>query len=293
MKINVGVKLPYPLKIFCLTMDRPGQKYLPLLRDELILLDRNVLSNVSSSRRHASAAVNYWVNEFNRVSRNINPIMTAYEGCFARQPSRLEFQMELADTHRKLSLAYPHKNVIMHTPDTSGGLFDALEPKRRKQREEAEFLLETAGIAVNRPNDRDLMPKIRAVLAAASSHGLLRHSLSHIALISCLAESRHGDSRSAGRRVIKPKVGFNDRDAYNAISDLHLLEFLIASSAYSFGSIVLCTMDQGLAQFWHGLQVSRSVRTQADDIDFRFRVDKSLFPRLSNDQLEELRSAVQ
>lgn len=293
LKIRGNLSYEYPLKIFCLNMGPPQHIPLPLIGEELLLLDRNVVSHVSSVRQSASAAIRYWIGEFNRVSRNINPIMTAYEGSAARQPTRLEFQMELADAARRLQLLYPHKNVIQHSAKTSGELFDALAVKLERRQKEVTFLVAVAPLAAQRPSPKDLMPKIREVVAEAAAQGLIRQSLVHIALLSCLGESSHGERKSAGRAVVKPKLGFSERDAHNAVSDIHLLEFLIASSAYHLGPVVLCTMDQGLAELWVKLKVSRADRTIANDISFRFSIDKDLFPRLDQDQLQELRSALE
>lgn len=292
MKIKLDVRPPYPLKIFCLTMGPARHIYLPLISNELLLLDRNVVSRAKSSRPSASAAINYWMGEFNRVSRNINPIMTAYEGASAREPTRLEFQVELADTRRLLQLLYPHKNVIEHSAKTSGDLFDALAAKRERRRHEVAFLVDAAPLAAQRPNPKELMPKIREIIAKARREGLVGQSLVHVALLSCLAENRHGDKKSAGRAVLKPRAGFNVRDAHNAVSDIHLLEFLIASSAYHLGPVALCTMDEGLARLWMKLKVSVADRTIANDINFRFSIDEGLFPRLSQEQLQEVRLAL-
>jgi hypothetical protein len=291
LEMRMTIKPPHPLKIFCLTMTESKHVYLPLVRDELLLLDRNLMFHLSSSHRFKSAAVQYWLREFERVSRNINPIMTAYEGAVGRQPTRLEFQLELVKAHDRLRLLYPHKNIIEHSSAVSGQLFDALSSKRSRQLEEIEFLRQNASVAAHRPSDKELMPRIRQVLDAAGAAGLLRHSLVHIALISCLAENRHGDKPSSGRRVIKPRPDYTERHAHNAVSDVHLLEFLIASNAYPFGPVALCTMDEGLAQFWIELRVSHSSRSESNDINFRFTIDKRLFPRLSEGQLEEVRQA--
>jgi hypothetical protein len=229
---------------------------------------------------------------FNRVSRNINPIMTAYEGAASREPTRLEFQVELADTRRRLQLLYPHKNVIEHSAKTSGELFDALAVKLERRRREAAFLVDAAPFVAQRPSSKDLMPKIRHVIAKAREAGLVNQSLVHVTLLSCLAENRHGDKKSAGRAVLKPRAEFNMRDAHNAVSDIHLLEFLIAASAYHLGPVALCTMDEGLARLWIKLKVSGAERTAANDINFRFSIDEDLFPRLNQEQLQELRSAL-
>ena len=290
MKIRVSVNTPHPLKIFCLTWR--GHIYLPLISKELLLLDRNVLSKVSAPDKISDKAEQYWVGEFNRVSQNINPILTAYEGCFRRRPTRAEFQQELSKSYEKLRQLYPAKQVIEHSTETSGQLYDALEPKLDRQEQEVKFLLAAAPLVLHRPSDMDLMPKIREISRIADDFGLRGRSLVQVALISCISESKHGEKLSAGRRIIKPKSAFSHGDAHNAVADIHYLEFLLAAASGPFGPIVLCTMDQGLAHFWLGLNASHSVKNEKNDISYRFSMDKKLCPRLNCEQLDETRALV-
>lgn len=290
MKIRLSIKPPHPLKFFCLTWR--GHLYLPLVSSELLLLDRNVLSKVSALDRISNKAERYWIGEFNRVSRNINPILTAYEGCFRRKPTKTEFQQELRKSFDRLKQLYPHKNIVEHSSETCDQLYDALEPKLKRQEEEIQFLLATAPSVAHRPSDSELMPKIREISKIAESFGLKGKSLVEIALISCLSEGKHGDKLSAGRRILKPKPVYSRRDAHNAIADIHYLEFLVAAASGPFGPIALCTMDEGLAHFWLGLNISHSARDEKNDISYRFCVDKKLCPRLRNEQLDEVRALV-
>lgn len=290
MKIRLSVKPPYPLKIFCLIWG--GHLYLPLVSSELLLLDRNILSMISSPGSPRSQAEQYWLNEFHRVSRNINPILTAYEGCFRRRPTKLEFREELAGSYAKLKDIYPNKRIIEHSTDTSDTLYDALAPKMDRQEQEVQFLLAAAPVVVDRPRDNDLMPKIREISRIADEFGLRRKSLAQVALVSCLSEDKHGDKLSAGRRIIKPKHTYLPQQAHNAVADLHYLEFLVATASGPFGPIGLCTMDEGLAHFWLGLNATRATRDDNNDISYRFCMDKRLCPRLSNTQLEEARALI-
>lgn len=287
MKIRVSVNTPYPLRVFCLTWR--GHIHLPLISTELLLLDRNILSKVSAPEKISDKAEQYWIGEFNRVSQIINPILTAYEGCFRRRPTRAEFQQEISNSYEKLRRLYPAKQLIEHSSETSGQLYDALEPKLERQEQEVKFLHAAAPLVVHRPSDMDLMPKIREICTIADDFGLRGRSLVQVALISCISESKHGERLSAGRRVIKPKSAFSHGDAHNAVADIHYLEFLLAAASGPFGPVVLCTMDQGLAHFWLGLNVSDCARNDRNDISYRFSIDKKLCPRLNSEQLDEAR----
>lgn len=290
MKIRLSVKPPYPLKLFCLTWG--GHLYLPLVSTELLLLDRNVLSKVSAFDGISNKAERYWIGEFNRVSRNINPILTAYEGCFRRRPTKTEFQIEINKAFKALKDLYPDKRIIEHSSETSGQIYDALEPKLKRQEQEVQFLLASAPLAAHRPSDSELMPRIREISRLAASFGLQGRSLVQVALMSCISEGKHGDKLSAGRRIIKPKPMYSSKEAHNAIADIHYLEFLVAAASGPFGPIALCTMDEGIAHFWLAINVSHSARDEKNDISYRFCVDKKLCPRLSNEQLEEVRALV-
>lgn len=291
MQIRMSVNLPYPLKVFCLTWQ--GHLAPMLITDQVLLLDRNLLSKVKSRDRITDPAERYWVDIFNSVARNLNPILTAYEGCSRRRPSRHEFKEELRKSFLTLSALYPHKNVIEHSPETCDTLYDALSPRLDRQQEEVAFLMEAAPLASHRPTDGELMPRISHVIELAKSYGLRGQSLTPIAVVSCLAESKRGEKLSPGRRVIKPTPGYSAGDAHNAVADLHYLEFLMASASGPFGSVAIATMDRGLTEFWLSMKATRSIRDPNNHVKYRYSIDKTLCPRLNHSQLEQVREMMQ
>lgn len=287
----MSISLPYPLKVFCLTWK--GHIVPTFITNELLLLDRNMLSKVKSRGRNSDPAQSYWIDAFNRAAHNINPIMAAYEGCSRRRPSRNEFREELRQSFLALSQLYPHKNVIEHSPETCDTLYDALRPRMDRQQEEVAFLMEAAPTATHRPTDGDLMRRIAQIAELAESYGLRGHSLTPIALISCLAESKSGEKPSPGRRIIKPSSRYSEGDAHNAVADLHCLEILMATASGPFDNIAFATMDRGLAEFWLSMKATRSIRNPVNDVEYRFTIDKKLCPRLNQAQLDQVRDLMQ
>lgn len=290
MKIRLSYKPPYPPKIFCLTWG--GHIQIPFIANELLLLDRNLLSKIKNTERLKDKAEFYWISEFSRVARNLNPILTAYEGCLTRQPNKEEFQEELELAGASLRRVYPTKNVISHSAELSATLFDALARKLERKHIETQFLEQAAALVAHRPSDKDLMPRLHEIIAIGAKAGLTSQSLVTPALLSCLGEKRDGSQLSPGRRILKPKPNYTHQNAYNAISDLQYLEFLIAASANPQGPVALCTTDRGLAEFWLALSPTKAQRDSDNDINFKLKFDKKLMPRLSNDQLAEIRPLV-
>lgn len=291
MHLRTSIRLPYPLKVFCLTGD--GVLVPTFLGSELLLLDRNLVSKARQADALKDPAQRYWINEFNRAANNLNPILTAYEGCHRRRPTKAEFQAELRDSYIKLKEAFPHKNVIEHSPETCDTLYEAVSARLDRFEEEVGFLVEVAPLAAHRATDRDLMPRIARVAEVARAHGLHGQSLAPIAVISALAESKRGEKPSAGRQVVKPSTNYSAGDAHNAVADLHSLEWLTASTSGPFGPIALATMDAGVARFWHSMQLKRAVRDTNNHVHYRFRLDKALCPRLTESQLESVREMMQ
>jgi hypothetical protein len=288
--IRYSFKSPHQPKIFCLTLG--GHIPVPFITKELLLLDRNLLAKIKNQSKIRDKAELFWIGEFSRLSRNINPILTAYEGCLARQPTKEEFQNELISARKLLQEIYPSKNIIEHSTSLTASLFDALERKLQRKGEEVLFLEKTAHLVAHRPSDKELMPRLREIIALGRSAGLTSQSLAIIALLSCAAEKKDGSARSPGRAVIKPKLKVTNCEAYNAISDLQYLEFLIAAAANQQGTVVLCTTDRGLAEFWLALSPREVTRDENNDINFKLKVDKQLMPRLNNEQLEEIRTLI-
>lgn len=288
MRLNLQV--PYPLRLFCLHLG--GHTFANLISTEMLLVDRNVLAKLKKFDALANEGDKYWLAIFSRCAQNINPIFTAYEGCFARKPSKVEFVAELQKARAELEVLYPHKKIINHPAEMAEGLYDALAIKFERQGKEIEFLLASASIAANRPSREELMPKIRDVIAVAHDYGIGTSSLVPVALMSCLAD-KSGGQASAARRLLKPKMKYLHGDAYNAVADIHNLDFLISLSASDLNTAVLCTMDLGLAEFWIKLKVASPKKTPDNDVTFRFSIDSDLFPRLDENQLDELRSLLQ
>lgn len=290
MKIRLSYTPPYPPKIFCLTWG--GHIPIPFIANELLLLDRNLLSKIKNAERLKDKADRYWISEFSRVARNLNPVLTAYEGCLTRQPTKAEFQEELELAASLLQRVYPTKNVITHSAELSASLFDALTRKLERKQIETQFLEQAASLVAFRPSDKDLMPRLREIIAMGEEAGLTSQSLVVPALLSCLGEKKDGSQLSPGRRIIKPRPNFTSQDAYNAISDLQYLEFLIAASANPQGPVALCTTDRGLAEFWLALSPAKAQRDSENDILYKLKFDKQLMPRLTNDQLAVIRPLV-
>jgi hypothetical protein len=284
------VKPPHPMKLFCLSWG--GHTYVPTISSQLLLIDRNLFSKLAAVKAPICPAEAYWLDVFKDVSQRINPIMVALEGANRRQPSLEEFQQELTSTRDCLAALYPDKEIISHSSEMSEMLFGEMKRKKARQIEEAAFLQEWAPRVVDRLSDHKLMPRIRELLGAATEAGLHKSSLAHVALLSCLAEDRHGEASSPGRMLIKPRREYTLGDAHNALSDVHSLEWLIQARAGEFDDVVFCTMDRGLAEFWLGLKVSRSERNGEFSTTFRFSIQGKLCPRLSDEQLEEVAALI-
>src|SRR5690606_10179506 len=125
------LKLPHPLKLFCLSWG--GHTYVSTITSQLLLIDRNLFSKLAASKPPLCTAEAYWLDVFKSVSQRINPIMVALEGSNRRQPSLEEFQHELVSARDCLAALYPGKEIISHLPETSAMLYGEMKRKMARQ----------------------------------------------------------------------------------------------------------------------------------------------------------------
>ena len=79
-------------------------------------------------------------------------------------------------------------------------------------------------------------------------------SVNNIAFLACLSASSANQSFNPAQRLIKPKVGYTEEDAYNSMYDLFLIMLtnLVQTQAPDL-KVTLATRDKNLAIFWMGL----------------------------------------
>jgi hypothetical protein len=119
--------------------------------------------------------------------------------------------------------------------------------------------------------------------------GLNMPSLLVIAVFSCFFESQDGSGHPIARRLLNPREGYTDQDAFNALSDLGALELYIFLSTLRQPPTSLCTCDRAMAAFWCVLGPD-SFSYAPGQIIFAVEFSKELFPRLCREEIDAFRN---
>jgi hypothetical protein len=291
--LKLTIRPEHPVKVFGLVLG--GWHALMFLAGYTILIDRNILSTLRqlpSSTREDAEANRWWLQFLNDPHQQINPALCAFESPFQRTPTFDEFREQYDSACTDLKKLLPNANVIDYTDAAYNASYEILRDLTARYQAESQFLLEVAPWISDRKSNAVIRSVEGKILSRARALGLLNRSLVVIAVLSCLYESKDGSVPSGGRAIIKPKRTFGPNEAHNAISDIRSLELLAAASGLGLGSVALCTRDKGLVSFWRALQVKNPV-WKGNSLTYSLTLDKRLFPRLSEDEIERIKSEIQ
>lgn len=277
---------------------------MPWAHKRIALLDRNVVLSLEAIQRsreraagvHARANLTKWLG---LDTDTVSPVLFGLEGKDQRPPSEFEIRAELSRAARALTHTLPGAKVQTVSSSQRRALHRMLADHAAFRVRATQLLLRAVPLVVSREKPEKRLHLERAVLQLARVERVRVDCLVVLALLSCVYDANPAVSthRAAtpGRAVLKPKPGFDERDAYNALADLFALELLHNAHAL-FPSIktVLYTMDVGMASLWTATQpctrhvtlgVAGKVRTTVT-----FGLDRGLFPALSADEVVALKT---
>lgn len=293
VSFQATINFDHPVKTFGLVLG--GWYPLMFLSGHMLLIDRNILSTLRqlpSSRREDAEANRWWFQFLNDPHQRINPALCALESPFQRTPTFDELREQYDSACTDLKKLLPDATVVSYMDAAYNASYEILRDLTARYQVESQFLLEVAPWISERKSDALIRSVEGKILSRARAFGILNRSLVVIAALSCLYESKDGAVPSIGRAVIKPKRAFGPSEAHNVISDLRSLELLVGTSALELGRVALCTRDRGLGAFWCALQVKNPV-WKGNSLTYSLTLDKRLFPRLSEDEIERIQSEIQ
>jgi len=224
----------------------------PLVRPGLFLVDQNVvitLSKIADGRIRPEEGY-IWVSFLNNSRLVINPAFCAWEGNSRRVPTYSEFRHHFDAASDKISTVLPKANVIKFEDVHYKAAYALVMEFTERQEKETEFLLHAVPLITERVSASRLKQNQRNLLDKAKELGLNDSSLAVIAVFSCVFERRDGSGYLVGRKILKPREGYSEQDAYNALCDLRSLELSMFSRTITPEPMSLCTRDKALAAFW-------------------------------------------
>ncbi len=257
----------------------------------VMLVDRNVTAAMSKlldrPDRTDMAAEKWWLSQLNSERYSLNSFLCASEGNLQKPPTLKEFRGEIEKANDIVSRSLPLARIVSHSPQDIIKSYEIVNSFFERQQREVKFLSEIAPLLASRVSRAKTEGVERLVIQAAHSETLSLRSLVVLAALSCLYEPQDGKEPLTGRGVLKLKPKFSSADAYNALSDIRSLEFLVAASGLPSSSVGFCTRDRDLAAFWVGLEVS-APRSGGNKVTAELAPSARLFPRLSEDEGKKL-----
>lgn len=246
-----------------------------------VLLDRNVISTLSALAKSPDApnlkSDAWWLRFLDHNRFRLNPVLCASEGNTRQTPSFEAFCRDLEASREILRSAFTQARVLEHDPGVLDGAYQLIRDLNARRTAECEYLRLVVPLIAERAPESSLPSIEKRILGLAGDLGLMARSLVVLCVLSCLYEAKDGANPAAGRGIINPRVGYSPEDAFNAVSDLHSLEFLASASMLTECGLV--TRDAAVARFWCELG---SLPTTHDGTRFMMRLSLSpaLFPRL-------------
>ena len=257
----------------------------------MLLIDRNILSVLSSvsglSNRQDAEANRWWLSFLNRPQCVINPVLCAIEGAEGTIPSFEEFRVSFDVACNYVREHLPNAQVVNFGEEAYQAAYASVEELVARYENEKAFLISVAPLLTNRKKVSELQGVEDNLFSLCSRFGLEIFSLPLIAALSCLYESREGEERSIGRKIIKPSEYYDERKAHNTISDLRALEFLAIANGLGIGSITFCTRDKALAALWCALKMEPGYWDNGA-VSINMSLGAQLFPGLSEDEINQL-----
>lgn len=268
----------------------------PFVNPPNLLADSNVIGYLAEiAKGNAVApvqAAGWWFKLVTNPKLLINPLPYAFEGNQRRTPTFEEFEQSYAEATRIIKENLPHANVIEFHDEHFRAAYDLLADLAKRDEKEMEFLIEAAPLVADGVPTDKLLETESEILKIARDLGVEpKSSLAVLSLLSCLYDDGRSGYATA-RKVIKPRVGYNEENAYNALADLGGLRLFLGAIALSrlpeFESFAFCTFDQAIALLWCGFEFHKIEFNQSSGMNATYVFDENLFPRLDEAGRKEL-----
>jgi hypothetical protein len=288
--VSITMNFGQPASVFALV--EGGWLPPPFVNPPQFLVDRNVVISLSQIRRGLSnekiESREWWFQLFENFSATINPVLYAFEGDNRQSPSFDDFRRSFDAASQEVSRQLPGSKLITYDEIHYAAAYDAVLRFADRYEREVQFLMTVAPMILSRSPQFKVRSIQEAILKQAQDLKLHARSLSVVAVLSCLYENKDGSGFGAARRVLKPSSKYTRADAHNAICDLRALEIFISGLGIERPGFSLCTCDLPLAAFWSGMNASGQRWEGSDRLTFTMSLTSDLFPRLQDDEREEL-----
>lgn len=271
---------------------------MPWAHQDIAFLDSNMVIAVENIAKGKSQQYEAIDNFLGLDVQRVSPVLYALEGTANREVSELEFNRHLDEAEQDLQKFLPPGKLHSLDNKQRAGIYSILRHQLRDQA--ADLVLEIAPMIADQVAANKRLGIETKIFKAAVDRKLALNSLVVMALLSCVYDGGSNQGTRAatpGRTVIKPNKTYDRKQAYAAVADLYMLEFLFnIQTFFPDSSTVLYTKDCGLTALWTSLQPSQLRHTALPNgmhqASISFPLDRCLFPALEADDTLKLKERV-
>lgn len=268
----------------------------PFVNPPNLLADSNVIGFLGAIARGNPLPVvqeaNWWFKLVTNPKLLINPLPYAFEGNQRRTPTFEELGQAYMEATKIIKELLPHANVVEFQDEHFRADYDLLAGATERDEKDTEFLIKAAPLVADSVSAAKLLAVETEILKIARSLGLEpKSSLAVLTVLCCLYDNGQS-GYPAAKRIIKPRAGYTEANAYNALADLGALRLFLGAIALSrfaeFESFAFCTFDQAIALLWCGFEFHNIEFNKTSGLNAKFVLNESLFPRLDEGRRKEL-----
>lgn len=268
----------------------------PFVNPPNLLADRNVIGYLAEIAKGNQVAVvqtaDWWFGLVSNPKLLINPLPYAFEGNRRRTPTFEEFNQAYKDATEIIKERLPHASVVEFQDEHFRAAYDLLADLAARGEKDTEFLVKSAPLVADGVPSGRLLDVETEILENAGGLGLEpKSSLTVLTVLSCLYDNGKSGFPAANR-IIKPRAGYTDEDAFNTLADLSALKLFMGAIGLSrfeeFESFAFCTFDQAIALLWNGFKFYNIEFDKSSGLNATFVLTENLFPRLDAAGREEL-----
>lgn len=293
-RASFAINFREPLRVYALVDG--GWLPPPFMNPPNLLADSNVIGYLAEiAKGNAVApvqAAGWWFKLVTNPKLLINPLPYVFEGNQRRTPTFEELKQSYAAATKIIKENLPHASVVEFRDEHFHAAYDLLADLAKRDEKETEFLIKATPLVADGVPTAKLLETETEILKTARDLGVQpKSSLAVLSLLSCLYDDGRSGYATA-RKVIKPRAGYNEENAYNALADLGGLRLFLGAIALSrlpeFESFAFCTFDQAIALLWCGFGFHKIEFNKSSGLDATYIFDENLFPRLDEAERKNL-----
>lgn len=178
------------------------------------------------------------------------------------------------------------KAIIPETQENlTKGVFGMLEQLYDNNQKILTFIQSTMSILYKETAIKKRKDTVDQLKKIAIINGIRRESILYIAVLSAALSS---PEQNYAKKILKPKPPkkYTLKDAYNALSDIRALDYLMWAVALDPKvKTYLCTNDKNLVRFWCAIEPT-NLKFQGNRLSYNLRFRQNLFKNLSDSEFD-------